>query len=377
VPDAALEDYTISLTVENVVPTANLELWRNGSELNTLAARASLVLSAPAPMALVCTYQIGGSADAGLDYTALSGTCVIPEGGSEYTILIQPIQDNYVEGTETVVLTLNPAPGGEFVLGDNASLAVVLEDDDVAPLPFSQSCGSAGTVNGAAPLLPLLLLLGLVLLPRRRRLLPLLVLLAVLPLTAGCRSAGDPSTDRVRARGRGRAIRPPMRYGEREAAGRQTIGWLAPHVGILSTVQAEQDYDTAPLVGLTYAWRPHFRSRLTWEVGGDAALAESEHTRSTLLFGRAGARYSLVNPYDNLPLQPYLLGGAQIMSDSSEGLEHNQEMSGAAGAIDLGLGVTGRKGGWELLLKYSMVTPSDNVKSMLMFNFGYAFGGPQ
>ena len=55
----------------------------------------------------VIAYQIAGSATAGSDYTALSGTVTIPAGATSATIDVPVIDDQLVEGPENVRVTLD------------------------------------------------------------------------------------------------------------------------------------------------------------------------------------------------------------------------------------------------------------------------------
>jgi Calx-beta domain-containing protein len=57
---------------------------------------------------IVVFYEISGTASNGVDYQRLSGHVSIPEGASSAEIIVGPIDDNLVEGTEEVVLTLIP-----------------------------------------------------------------------------------------------------------------------------------------------------------------------------------------------------------------------------------------------------------------------------
>src|SRR5262249_18095341 len=54
----------------------------------------------------VIAYTVGGTATPGSDYTALSGTVTIPAGLTSADIDVAVLNDNIVEGTETVAVTL-------------------------------------------------------------------------------------------------------------------------------------------------------------------------------------------------------------------------------------------------------------------------------
>ena len=83
--------------------------------------------------AVTVNYTIGGTASNGVDYLALSGSVVIPALSSSATITVTPINDALAEPTETIILTLVPAPG--FVIGIGNATATILDND--APPTFA------------------------------------------------------------------------------------------------------------------------------------------------------------------------------------------------------------------------------------------------
>ena len=96
---------------------------------------------------IVVFYELSGSASNGVDYSRLSGYVTLPPGVSSAAIVVQPIADNLVEGTETVVLTLLPTcpqclfsnpmcdvPQGTncFPIGpDNTAIAYIHDSDTI------------------------------------------------------------------------------------------------------------------------------------------------------------------------------------------------------------------------------------------------------
>jgi autotransporter-associated beta strand protein len=60
----------------------------------------------------VITYQISGTATPGVDYATLTGTVTIPAGQTSATINVPVLNDNIVEGTESVIATLTGVVGG-------------------------------------------------------------------------------------------------------------------------------------------------------------------------------------------------------------------------------------------------------------------------
>jgi len=53
-------------------------------------------------------YTVAGTASNGMDYLPLSNAVVIPRGALSAQIVVSPLPDNLVEGTETVILKLQP-----------------------------------------------------------------------------------------------------------------------------------------------------------------------------------------------------------------------------------------------------------------------------
>lgn len=82
------------------------------------------------------SYQVGGTATPGLDYTALSGSVTIPAGATSATIVVSAVRDSVPEGTETVVVTL--LPGTAFSVGVNGSASVNILDLPIDAWRFAQ-----------------------------------------------------------------------------------------------------------------------------------------------------------------------------------------------------------------------------------------------
>ena len=76
---------------------------------------------------------ISGSASATSDYAAFASPIVIPAGSSSLTLTVIPVDDPAPEGSETVVVTLNVAPG--YLISGPASATVTIADDDVNSPP--------------------------------------------------------------------------------------------------------------------------------------------------------------------------------------------------------------------------------------------------
>ncbi len=74
-------------------------------------------------------YTVSGTATAGSDFTALSGTVSIPATGTnDVTVTIPVINDIAAESTETVVVTITP--GAAYKVYNSASAEAIIRDND-------------------------------------------------------------------------------------------------------------------------------------------------------------------------------------------------------------------------------------------------------
>lgn len=107
----------------------------DGSESGPTGGVFTIVQTAPSSTDTVIHYSIGGTATDGVDYAALDGTVTIPAGETTATIDISVVDDNVVEATETVTLTLTTldAGGAQVTIDEGSSSATVeISDNDIA-----------------------------------------------------------------------------------------------------------------------------------------------------------------------------------------------------------------------------------------------------
>jgi Domain of unknown function (DUF4394)/Calx-beta domain len=101
---------------------------REGAEATVTVTR-----SGPATSTATIAYETtDGTAMAGADYTAASGTLTFAPGETSRTFTVALADDAVDESPETVALTLR-APGAPLALGAVASATLTIEDDDPAP----------------------------------------------------------------------------------------------------------------------------------------------------------------------------------------------------------------------------------------------------
>jgi len=87
---------------------------------------------------LTVYFHMSGTASNGVDYETVGDSVTIPEGSLSADVVIDPIDDFLVEGTESVILTLEPVacpaifppPPGCYQLGDPRSAIAFIRDND-------------------------------------------------------------------------------------------------------------------------------------------------------------------------------------------------------------------------------------------------------
>jgi len=97
--------------------------------------------------ALTVNYAIGGTATSGTDYTALTGTATITAGQSFVDIILDPMNDSTVEGTETAVLTL---ASGDYAISATNSATVDIIDVPVVTVSVPDASASESTPNSGS-----------------------------------------------------------------------------------------------------------------------------------------------------------------------------------------------------------------------------------
>ena len=80
---------------------------------------------------LTVHYVVSGTAIAGADYQALSGTVLLQAGAATAPITVTPLDDELLESNETVVLTLSAAGG--YGVGTPATASISIVSDDLPP----------------------------------------------------------------------------------------------------------------------------------------------------------------------------------------------------------------------------------------------------
>ncbi|MBC7969514.1 MAG: fibro-slime domain-containing protein [Verrucomicrobia bacterium] len=93
----------------------------------------TITLDKAAIAAVTIGYTVAGSATEGADYQPIGRSVLIPKGQTSAIIPVNPIADQFIEGDETVVVTLQPGSG--YQLSPNISATVTIIDAPVVIPP--------------------------------------------------------------------------------------------------------------------------------------------------------------------------------------------------------------------------------------------------
>jgi len=121
---------------------------------DTAAFRLSLPNGNAASVPVTVTYQVGGTAANGTDYTSLTGTVTIEADSTGAFIPLEVLDDNLIEGDETVTIKLLTVTSTLPFTIDHTkdSAAITIDDDDVANMDIiagtSVKTGAEPATNG-------------------------------------------------------------------------------------------------------------------------------------------------------------------------------------------------------------------------------------
>ena len=103
---------------------------------------------------ITVNYTVGGGATAGSDYTALTGSVVLPMAATSATIIVTPTQDAAVESPEAVIVTLSASP--TYTLGEPKVAAIIITDETSANGTglFAQFWNEGPLSDTVAPVFP-------------------------------------------------------------------------------------------------------------------------------------------------------------------------------------------------------------------------------
>ncbi|MCR9251164.1 MAG: YHYH protein [bacterium] len=93
---------------------------------------------------ITVSYELSGTATAGMDYQNPSGTATLSNGASEVEVAIPFIDDSSDEGDETIIITLvSTGLPTDVMLGSSNILTITISDDDSG----SGTCANDNSIN--------------------------------------------------------------------------------------------------------------------------------------------------------------------------------------------------------------------------------------
>ena len=146
---------TLTINDNDVAQPGNLQFSAAAYSVNEAQTTATITVTRTGGSdgAVSVNYATSnGTATAGSDYTASSGTLNFAAGETSKTFTIPILDDSAVEGDETVNLTLS-SPTGGATLGSQNTAALIITSDDVAQpgsLQFSAAAYTVGESQGTA-----------------------------------------------------------------------------------------------------------------------------------------------------------------------------------------------------------------------------------
>ncbi|MGX5817398.1 Calx-beta domain-containing protein [Chitinophaga lutea] len=138
-------------------PAVDVTLFAAMSPTAEPASHGAFILSlaAPAPSDVTVQYTVSGTATAGSDYQALTGTAVIPAGEMNAGIQVTVVDDAIVEGPETVTLTLQSATFSFLGAPVNATVStqpasLTIGDDDQPQIMIEKTADATEPATAGA-----------------------------------------------------------------------------------------------------------------------------------------------------------------------------------------------------------------------------------
>src|SRR5438067_1284443 len=113
--------------LDNDSATVPLTGTTDGNEAGAVSVVFTVTQTAASSTDTVLTYTVGGTATAGSDYTAPSGTVTIPAGSTSATLSTALFRSALVEATESITITGLTKTSGDAditVAGSSASLSI-------------------------------------------------------------------------------------------------------------------------------------------------------------------------------------------------------------------------------------------------------------
>ena len=119
-----------------VLPTVTIAVTTGTATEGGAAGGFTVTRTGSTSSSLTVNYTVGGTATNGADYQLLSGNVVIAANSASAAITVTPLDDNVVEGDETVIVALSS--NANYTVGSSNSAIVTIADNDSLPPPNLQ-----------------------------------------------------------------------------------------------------------------------------------------------------------------------------------------------------------------------------------------------
>ena len=117
-----------------VTVTAPPQVPAIAADIGTTSGTFTISRSGSTMAPLTVNYSMGGTANSGVDYVlssgsaTLSGTVTIPAGQANATVTLTPLRNGLSSGSESAVLTVQPASAGEYLVGSPSNAQVTINN---------------------------------------------------------------------------------------------------------------------------------------------------------------------------------------------------------------------------------------------------------
>lgn len=128
--------YTTTLTIKDNADKPTITVSANSAAEPSTSGTFTFQSNGSVAGSVIIRYTLSGTATAGADYVAPSGTVAINGNGSNTaTVTIPIVNDSIPEDTETIVLKITPDPA--YVVYDDGTASMRLKDDDSTGITVS------------------------------------------------------------------------------------------------------------------------------------------------------------------------------------------------------------------------------------------------
>ncbi len=126
---------SLNVTVDPVVlPEVNVVAGISAEETDQVPGEFTFTRSGSTDDPVTIFYTISGSAENDTDYTQINNSIIIPTGLSSTKLFITPVDDEIVEGNETVQITI--LANANYEIGDGDDDLITIIDNDTPPVPL-------------------------------------------------------------------------------------------------------------------------------------------------------------------------------------------------------------------------------------------------